>query len=94
MARPIPEDIWRFSPYFDLNIYRFFKERLHPRRTAFQLVLFAAILFAEFLRETLRSFYPTGVFSLTARKDDMLQPHLPGHRGYVRLLRSSRWRFP
>jgi two-component system, LytTR family, sensor kinase len=22
---PDPEDIWRFSPFFDLNIWRFFK---------------------------------------------------------------------
>ena len=70
---PGPEDIWRFSPYFDLNIYRFFKERRHPRRTAFQLLLFAAILFAEFLRETLRGFYPAEVFSLNARQADMFQ---------------------
>src|SRR5215469_8810951 len=40
---PEPEEIWRFSPFFDLSIYRFFKEKLNHRRTAFHLVLLVAI---------------------------------------------------
>jgi hypothetical protein len=50
---PNPEEIWRFSPFFDLNIYRFFKESRDYRRTAFHLEFFAGILAAEFLRQTL-----------------------------------------
>jgi two-component system, LytTR family, sensor kinase len=57
---PDPEEIWRFSPFFDLNIYRFFKESRNYRRTAFHLLLFASILFAEFVREAMRK----RVFSL------------------------------
>jgi len=57
---PDTEEIWRFSPFFDLNIYRFFKESRNHQRTAFHLVFFAAILFAEFLRQTLKRY----VFSL------------------------------
>jgi two-component system, LytTR family, sensor kinase len=53
---PDTEDIWRFSPFFDLNIYRFFKERQNYHRTAFHLLLFAAVLFAEFLRHTFNQF--------------------------------------
>jgi two-component system LytT family sensor kinase len=53
---PDPEEIWRFSPFFDLSIYRFFKESNH-RRTAFQLLFLAAILFAEFLRQTLGTLF-------------------------------------
>lgn len=49
---PDPEEIWRFSPFFDLNIYRFFKKNRDHRRTAFHLLLLSAILFAEFLRQT------------------------------------------
>ncbi|MBZ5585426.1 MAG: sensor histidine kinase [Acidobacteriia bacterium] len=49
---PDPEEIWRFSPFFDLSIYRFFKESREHRRTALHLLMFAAILFAEFLRQT------------------------------------------
>jgi two-component system LytT family sensor kinase len=52
---PDPEDIWRFSPFFDLNIYRFFKESRNHRRTAFHLEFFAAILVAEGLRQALGS---------------------------------------
>ena len=51
---PDPEEIWRFSPFFDLNIYRFFKESKDYRRTAFHLVFPAGILVAEALRRMLR----------------------------------------
>jgi two-component system LytT family sensor kinase len=62
---PDPDEIWRFSPFFDLNIYRFFKERHDYRRTAFQLLLFVAILFAEFLRQELgRVFTPRALYYL------------------------------
>src|ERR1700676_2801277 len=47
---PNSEEIWRFSPFFDLNIYRFFKESKDYRRTAFHLVFLAGILVAEALR--------------------------------------------
>jgi len=57
---PDPEDIWRFSPFFDLNVYRFFKESYKYRRTAFHLALFASILFAEFLRWTLSHLFLPG----------------------------------
>ena len=50
---PEPEEIWRFSPFFDLSIYRFFKESKNHRRTAFHLVLLAAICCAEALRQVL-----------------------------------------
>jgi two-component system LytT family sensor kinase len=48
-----PEDVWRFSPFPDLNIYRFFKEKQNHWRTGFQLIFFAAILCAEALRQGL-----------------------------------------
>jgi two-component system, LytTR family, sensor kinase len=48
-----PEDIWRFSPFFDLNLWRFFKQRRFDRRNAFNLLFFVVILFAEFLRQAL-----------------------------------------
>ena len=50
---PDPEDIWRFTPFLDLNIWRLFRRRQDARRTAFNLVFFLTILFAEFLRQTL-----------------------------------------
>ena len=50
---PEPEEVWRFSPFFDLSIYRFFKEKKNHSRTAFHLVLLAAICCAESLRQIL-----------------------------------------
>ncbi|HUJ23561.1 MAG TPA: histidine kinase [Bryobacteraceae bacterium] len=57
------EDIWRFSPFFDLNLYRFFKQPNY-RRGAFQLLFFLVILFAEFLRGVLGYRYPAKLFAL------------------------------
>jgi len=48
-----PEDIWRFSPFFDLNLWRFFKQRHFDRHNLFNLLFFVVILFAEFLRQAL-----------------------------------------
>src|SRR5258705_6726496 len=45
------EDIWSFSPFFDLNFSR------NPRRTLFHAFFLAAILFAEFLRQQLGHVY-------------------------------------
>lgn len=50
---PDPEEIWRFSPFLDLNLVRFFKETRDYQRTAFHLLAFAGILSAEFLRQML-----------------------------------------
>jgi two-component system LytT family sensor kinase len=62
---PNPEEIWRFTPFFDLNVYRFFKESRDHRRTAFQLEFSAGILAAEFLRQRLDGFFSRRIFSLT-----------------------------
>ena len=69
---PDPEEIWRFSPFFDLSIYRFFKERTNHRRASFQLIFLAAVLVAEFLRQTLGLFFKHRVFYL---KPSWRDPH-------------------
>ncbi len=61
---PDPAEIWRFSPFFDLSIYRFFKERHNHRRTSFQLIFLAVVLVAEALRQTLGGFFDRQVFHL------------------------------
>ncbi|HXS96900.1 MAG TPA: sensor histidine kinase [Candidatus Limnocylindrales bacterium] len=53
---PDPEEIWRFSPFLEMNILRFFRESRNHRRAAFHLVFGAGILFAEFLRHTFWNF--------------------------------------
>jgi len=45
------EDIWSFTPFFDLNLYRLFRHGRNRRRAAYHLVFFLAIVFAEFLRQ-------------------------------------------
>ncbi len=64
---PDTEEIWRFTPFFDLSIYRFFRESNH-RRTAFHLLFCGSILFAEFLRQTL------GHLSLKSHRIFFLHP--------------------
>jgi two-component system LytT family sensor kinase len=62
---PSPEEIWHFTPFFELNVYRFFKESRNHRRTAFYLEFSAGILAAEFLRQRLDGFFSRHIFSLT-----------------------------
>jgi two-component system LytT family sensor kinase len=65
---PDAEEIWRISPAFDLNIYRFFSGRDY-RKTAFHMVFFAGILVAEFLRQTLGGFSKSGTEIFHLRPD-------------------------
>jgi two-component system LytT family sensor kinase len=80
-----PEDIWRFSPFFDLSLWRLFRQRRFDRRAVFNLLFFVAILFAEFLRQTLgRVFGSQKVFCLSPVLND---PHrLLGAAVYVTTL--------
>jgi two-component system LytT family sensor kinase len=64
---PTADEIWRFTPFFDLSIYRFFKESSNPRRTAFHLEFLAGILVAEFLRQILADTFPWGIYFLPGR---------------------------
>jgi two-component system LytT family sensor kinase len=54
---PTPEEVWRFSPFPDLNIYRFLKEKHKHWHTGFQLIFFSAILCAEALRQAMGSLF-------------------------------------
>src|SRR6185312_7054719 len=58
---PGPDEIWRFTPLFDLNIIRFFRSH-NPRISAFHLLFAAAILFSEFIRQSLGSTFGDQVF--------------------------------
>ena len=62
------EDIWSFSPFIDLNVYRLFR-----RRTLFHAFFLAAILFAEFLRQGLAVPFRNQLF--------YLEPDWPGPHG-------------
>ncbi|MDX2151048.1 MAG: histidine kinase [Bryobacteraceae bacterium] len=62
---PDPEEIWRFSPFFDLSLWRLVRRKADFSRTAFQIFCLLAILFAEFLRLSLANLFgPHLVFAL------------------------------
>lgn len=62
---PSAEEIWRFTPFLDLSLYRLLLKRIDYRRALFHIFCTLAILFAEFLRFSLaRVFGPTLVFTL------------------------------
>ncbi len=58
------EDIWRFSPIFDLNLIRALTKGKNYRRALVHIVFVAAILVAEFLRQTLGDIFPGRIFSV------------------------------
>ncbi|MGH9719034.1 MAG: sensor histidine kinase [Bryobacteraceae bacterium] len=59
------EDIWSFSPFFDLNLYRLLRRNTARRRAVFHFFFLLAILFAEFLRQAINHFGGQLVFSIT-----------------------------
>lgn len=64
---PDPEDIWGFSPFFDLQLYRLFrrdKAAYDLRGTAFSLVCALSALGLEVVRIGIATLVPHGVFSL------------------------------
>ncbi|MDQ6699521.1 MAG: histidine kinase [Acidobacteriota bacterium] len=67
------EDIWRFSPFFDLDLYRAFRYFRNYRRALFHVLFLVALLFAEFLRQALGHFFPQMIFSLNTSWEN---PHV------------------
>jgi len=81
---PDPEEIWRFSPGFDLSIYHFFRRRQGRYRAAFQIIFLGAVVGAEFLRLNLGHLFPRLLFSLNPGWPDPHPMNLAG--GYVTAL--------
>lgn len=62
---PDTEDIWRFSPVPDLNVFRLVRQPENLRRTIFQIACLGAVIFSEALRYFIaRLFKNKGVFCL------------------------------
>lgn len=61
---PDPEEVWKFSPFFDLSLYRIFARKHHHKRAGFQILCLLAIIGAEFLRMTIGHFWPKQIFFL------------------------------
>jgi two-component system LytT family sensor kinase len=66
---PDKEDIWSFSPFIDLSIYRMIRRNLPaPRRFDWQVMFFITIVALRFLHTELYRFLPRATFSLESPK--------------------------
>lgn len=68
---PDSEDIWHFSPWFDLSVYRLFRNKKYDlRKTAFGLACALTVLMAEAVRISIAAVAPKGsIFSLYQELD-------------------------
>ena len=65
---PEQEDIWSFSPFVDLSIYRWIRRNLpRPRVFDWQIVFFLTIIALRFLQTQVRNLAPNAIFSLESR---------------------------
>ncbi|PYX94642.1 MAG: sensor histidine kinase [Acidobacteria bacterium] len=62
---PDKEDIWSFSPFIDLSIYRWIRRNLPtPRLFDWQIMFFVTIVALRFVHTELSRFLPNATFSL------------------------------
>jgi two-component system LytT family sensor kinase len=62
---PEQEDIWSFSPFIDLTLYRMIRRNLpRPRVFDWQIIFFATIVGLRLLQTAIWRFSPSSIFSL------------------------------
>jgi two-component system LytT family sensor kinase len=62
---PEQEDIWSFSPFIDLTLYRMIRRNLpRPRVFDWQVAFFVTIVGLRFLQTEIWRFWPSSIFSL------------------------------
>jgi len=62
---PAREDIWSFSPFVDLSIYRWVRRNLpKPRLFDWQIMFFALIVALRFVQMEISHYLPRAIFSL------------------------------
>jgi two-component system, LytTR family, sensor kinase len=62
---PDREDIWSFSPFIDLSIYRMIRRNLPtPRLFDWQVMFFVTILGLQYIQNELADFFPHSIYSL------------------------------
>jgi two-component system LytT family sensor kinase len=61
---PEQEDIWSFSPFIDLTIYRIIRRNLPRPRFDWQVAFFVAIVALRFLQTEIWRFSPGSIYSL------------------------------
>lgn len=66
---PDREDIWSFSPFIDLSIYRMIRRNLPaPRRFDWQVMFFVTIVALRFVHTEIYRYLPHATFSLESSK--------------------------
>ncbi|WP_243648008.1 sensor histidine kinase [Acidipila rosea] len=60
-----PEEVWSFSPFVDLSIYRWIRRNLRKPRFDRQILLLVLIVSMEIIRDWLAQMYPHRLFALT-----------------------------
>lgn len=58
------EDVWSFSPFIDLSIYRWIRRNLPKPRFDWQIMFFSTILTLRFIHSELSRAFPRATFSL------------------------------
>src|ERR1700747_912456 len=58
------EDVWSFSPFIDLSIYRWIRRNLPRPRFDWQIMFFATIIALRFMHSELSSVFPRMIFSM------------------------------
>jgi two-component system LytT family sensor kinase len=63
------EEIWRFSPFPDVNLYRVFQHGREMRSALFHFYFTLGVLATEFLRQSLGAGFPHKLFSIAKPED-------------------------
>ncbi len=67
------EDIWRFSPFPDVNVYRIFQQGRELRSALFHAFFTVGVLATEFLRQVLGTAFNGNLFTVASWSDPPLQ---------------------
>jgi two-component system LytT family sensor kinase len=69
---PDAEDVWSFSPFFDLSLWRLVRHKEHRARSVYHLGMLLALVAAEFMRYLgLQGFDKKLVFTLYQKQSDL-----------------------
>src|SRR5450755_1109134 len=72
---PDSEDIWSFSPFIDLSVYRMIRRNLPtPRLFDWQVMFFVTIVALRFVQTELSRFLPHATFTLEGLSPEGLNP--------------------
>jgi two-component system LytT family sensor kinase len=63
------EEVWRFSPFPDVNVYRVFQQGREFRSALFHVFFSIGVVACEFLREVLGTAFPGRLFTVTRWSD-------------------------